>query len=116
MNSTKGYNFELLRGGERTVNKYEALIEDQDDILGGTPKSIYWGMAKKMSQDVTEDEFDKIVQRLAVMEDLLAQKYELEALDTLINFHYSQNNVKIDELKKSVYMELGGKLIYRVPE
>jgi len=98
------------------VNKYEALIEDENDILGGTPKSIYWGMSRKMSEDVAEDEFDKIVQRLAVMEDLLAQNYDFDALDNLINFHYSENEVKIEELKKSVYMELGGKLIYRVPE
>ena len=96
--------------------KYEALMEDEDDILGGSPKSIYWGMAQKISQDVIEDEFDNIVQRLAVMEDLLSEHYELEKIDKLMTYHYSQNEAKIDTLKKSVYMELGGKLIYRVPE
>jgi hypothetical protein len=98
------------------MNKYEALMEDENDILGGSQKSIYWGMTKKMSPDVLEDEFDKIVQRLAVMESLLSQNYEYEALDNLIVHHYSENEAKIEELKKSVYMELGGKLIYRVSE
>lgn len=98
------------------MSNYDALFEDEDDMLTGSPRTTYWGMNGQMSQDVLEDEFDKIVQRLAVMEDLLSQNYEIEALDDLIKCHYIENSEKIENLKKSVYMELGGKLIYRLSE
>jgi len=98
------------------MSKYDALFEDEDDMLTGSPRTTYWGMSSKMSKDVIEDEFDSIVERLAVMEDLLSQNYEIETLDSLVKEHYVKNSEKIENLKKSVYMELGGKLIYRLAE
>lgn len=96
--------------------KYDALFEDEDDILTGSPRSTYWGMTSLMPQDVLEDEFDKIVERLAVMEDLLSQNYQIETLDDIVKEHSVKNSQKIENLKKSVYMELGGKLVYRLSE
>jgi len=98
------------------MSKYDALFEDEDDILTGSPRTTYWGMSSQMSQDVLEDEFDKIVERLAVMEDLLCENYEIETLDDLVKEHSIKNMEKIENLKKSVYMELGGKLVYRLSE
>lgn len=98
------------------MSKYEALFEDENDIFNGTPKSTYWGFASKISQDFLEDEFDKVVQKIAVMENLLSEHYDIDKLDKLIEFHYDGNKTKIEELKKSVYLELGGNLISKVPE
>jgi hypothetical protein len=49
------------------MNKYDALFEDEDDIFGGTPVSKYWDINKQISEDLMKDEFDGIVERLAVM-------------------------------------------------
>jgi hypothetical protein len=98
------------------MGKFDALFEDEDDIFAGTPQSRYWDISGQLSQDLIKDEFDKLVERLAVMEDMLSQTYEYENLDNTIRNHSLQNMSKIDELKKSVYMELAGQLIYRVAE
>ena len=98
------------------MSKYNALFEDEDDIFGGSPVSKYWDISNQISEDLRKDEFDGIIQRLAVMEDMLSQTYDYEDLDTIIKNHSFANLEKIDGLKKSLYMELAGQLIYRISD
>jgi hypothetical protein len=95
------------------MGKFDALFEDEDDIFQGTPESKYWDIHGQTNKDLVKDEFDDIVTRLAVMESLLGEHYEYELLDKMIaNYSYTHLD-KLDDLKKSVYMELAGKLIFR---
>ena len=96
--------------------KFAALFEDEDDIFSGTPASRYWDINKQVSEDLMHDDFDQIVERIAVMEALLAQTHEYESLDQIIKNYVVMNPSEVEELKKSVYMELGGKLIYRISD
>ncbi|NCO00231.1 MAG: DUF2018 family protein [Epsilonproteobacteria bacterium] len=98
------------------MNKYAALFEDEDDIFGGTPVSKYWDIVGQTHTDLMRDEFDKVVERLAVMEAMLSETNNYEELDATIKNYYYANQDKIDELKKSLYMELAGQLIYRVAD
>jgi len=98
------------------MSKYDALFEDEDDIFAGTPQSRYWDIQSNLSQDLIKDEFDNLVQRVAIMEKLLGETYDYEALDKMISAYSYSNFAEVEELKKSVYMELAGKLIYRVSE
>ena len=97
-------------------NKFDALFEDEDDIFAGTPESRYWDISGQLSQDLVKDEFDGIVERLAVMEAMLSEIHDYEDLDRTIKSYALTNFEKTAELKKSVYMELAGQLIYRVAE
>jgi len=97
-------------------NKYEALFEDEEDIFAGTPESRYWDIQSNLSKDLIKDEFDGVVQRIAVMEAILAKVHEYEDLDSIIKNYAITNMSEVDELKKSVYMELAGQLIYRISE
>jgi len=97
-------------------NKFDALFEDEDDIFAGTPESKYWDISAQLSHDLVKDEFDGIVQRLAVMEAILAESHDYDDLDRTIKNYAVSNMTKVEELKKSVYMELAGQLIYRVAE
>lgn len=98
------------------MGKFDALFEDEDDIFAGTPQSRYWDISGQLSQDLIKDEFDGIVERLAIMEAMLSETHDYESLDkTITNYKY-ENLTKLEELKKSVYMELAGQLIYRVSE
>lgn len=94
--------------------KFEALLEDEDNIFGGTPKSKYWDFRKQVSQDLDEDEFDKIVEKIAIMENMLAEHYDINALDNMIKSYAVQNMSEVEEMKKSVYMELAGSLLERL--
>jgi hypothetical protein len=98
------------------MSKFDALFEDEDDIFAGTPQSRYWDISGQLSQDLVKDEFDGIIERLAVMEAMLSKTHDYEDLDKTIRSYAISNMSEIEELKKSVYMELAGQLIYRVAE
>ena len=98
------------------MNKYEALFEDEDDIFAGTPKSRYWDIAGQLSQDLLKDEFDGIVERLAVMESIISKTHDYESIDKMVKQYAMENYEEVEALKKSVYMELAGQLVYRVSD
>ena len=98
------------------MGKFDALFEDENDIFAGTPESKYWDITKQLSEDLLKDEFDGIVARLAAMEAMLAENHDYDDLDATIRNFQATNFTKMAELKKSVYMELAGQLIYRVAE
>jgi flagellar motor switch protein FliM len=98
------------------MSKYDALFEDQDDIFNGTPVSKYWDIVDQISKDLMKDEFDALVERVAAMEAMLSETHNYEDLDRTIQNYCIANMDKMDNLKKSVYMELAGKLIYRVSD
>ena len=98
------------------MGKFDALFEDETDIFAGTPESKYWDIASQLSPDLLKDEFDGIVERLAAMEAILSETHDYDNLDRTIKNYALNNFEKMAELKKSVYMELAGQLIYRVAE
>ena len=98
------------------MSKYDALFEDENDIFSGTPVSKYWDIVKQTHPDLMKDEFDRIVERLAAMEAMLSQTHDYENLDKTIKNYCFANQDKVYDLKRSLYMELAGKLIYRVAD
>ncbi|MDD2789263.1 MAG: DUF2018 family protein [Sulfurimonas sp.] len=98
------------------MGKFDALFEDEDDIFRGTPRSRYWDIHNQTSVDLRQDEFDLLVERIAAMEMMLAETYDYDTLDRAIKSYCINNMDKMDDLKKSVYMELAGQLIYRVAD
>ena len=98
------------------MSKFDALFEDEDDIFAGTPLSRYWDISGQLSEDLVKDEFDGVVERLAVMEAMLSEIHNYDDLDRTVKSYAISNMTQVEELKKSVYMELAGQLIYRVAE
>ena len=98
------------------MGKFDALFEDEDDIFAGTPVSKYWDISAQLSEDLRKDEFDVMVEKMAVMEAMLSETHDYEDLDRTVKNYALANYDKIEELKKSTYMELAGQLIYRVAE
>jgi len=94
-------------------NKYAALFEDEDDIFAGTPESKYWDIANQTQDEVVADEFDMLLERMAAMEVMLSQQHDYEDLDSVVKSFTFQNQDKVSEIKKSIYMDLAGKLVYR---
>ncbi len=98
------------------MGKFDALFADEDGMFAGTPQSKYWDISAQLTDDLVKDEFDILVERIAVMEAILAKTHDYEDLDRTVKNYALANYDQIDELKKSLYMELAGQLIYRVPE
>lgn len=98
------------------MSKYDVLFEDEEDMFGGSPKSKYWDISNQLNKDLVQAEFDDVVMRLAVMEKMLMKIHDEEMLDKIIKNYYYENMDEIEALKKSMYMELAGKLIYRLAD
>lgn len=98
------------------MSKYDVLFEDEEDMFGGSPKSKYWDISNQINKDLMQAEFDDVVMRLAVMEKMLMKIHDEEMLDKIIKNYYYENMDEIEALKKSMYMELAGKLIYRLAD
>ena len=47
--------------------------EDEDDIFMGSPKSKFFDVSREASKDIVEEEIDKIIEKLAVLEMIVSQ-------------------------------------------
>lgn len=98
------------------MSNYEALFEDENDIFGGTPQSKYWDIASQVSSDIFRHEFDRMIQKMAVMERMLMAHHDEDMLNGIIETHYLENFSDVEMHKKSLYMELAGELIYKMAD
>jgi hypothetical protein len=96
------------------MNNYEALLEDEDNIFGGTPASKYHDITNNASNEVVRDEFDKIIERFAIMEAILTKEHGYKELEQLLNRYNLKNSSAIDEYKKSLYIEFTGNIVMRL--
>lgn len=98
------------------MSRFEALFEDEDDIFNGTPQSKYWDIAKQVSEDLYQYDFDEIMTKIAVMEKMLMQQYNEDELNRIVESYALMNQEEIDNHKKSLYMEYAGRLIYKLSD
>ena len=93
---------------------YEALFEDEGNIFGGTPSSKYHDIANQANEDIVKDEFDKIVEKFAAMEQLLEKAYPDKDIDRIIEQHIFENSNDIEHHKKGLYIEFTGNIVMRL--
>lgn len=96
--------------------KYAALLEDEDDIFGGTPKSKLWDMLSTAHEDISKEIIDDIVTSYACMEHIIKQTIDEENINQHLKNYYLERADEIDEVKKSLYMEFVGNLVYKMPQ
>jgi len=98
------------------MSRFEALFEDEDNIFNGTPQSKYWDIAKQVSEDLYQYDFDEIMTKIAVMEKMLMQQYNEDELNRIVESYALMNQEEIENHKKSLYMEYAGRLIYKLSD
>jgi len=92
----------------------EWLSEDEDDIFMGSPKSKFFDVSREASVDVVEDEWDKVIEKLAVLEMMLSEgKDEDFDINQVIKQYTFDNIEKVNAVKKGLYVEFTGEIIYR---
>ena len=96
------------------MGKYEALFEDEANIFGGTPESKYHDIASQANDEIVKDEFDKIVQKFAIMEKLLEERYEHDELNRVIAAYGFENMSEVENMKKGLYIEFTGNIVMRL--
>jgi len=89
--------------------------EDEDDIFMGSPKSKFFDVTREASKDVVEDEIDKIIEKLAVLELMaLDEKGEEFNINENIQKYILENKEKVNAMKKGLYIEFTGEIICRL--
>lgn len=91
------------------------FIEDEDDIFMGSPKSKFFDVSKEASQDIVQEEWDKIIEKLAILEMIVSkdkgEDFDLEK--TIKEFKY-ENEKEVNSMKKGLYVEFTGEIISRL--
>jgi len=89
--------------------------EDEDDIFMGSPKSKFFDVTRQASKGVVEDEIDKIMEKLAVLELMaLDEKGEEFNINESIKKYILENKEKVNAMKKGLYIEFTGEIICKL--
>lgn len=98
------------------MSKYAVLLEDESDILGGSPKSKFWEMLITPHEDTSKAALDDIVTNYASMEHIIKQTIDEEVINEHLRNYYLDNQDEIEEAKKSLYLEFVGNIINKMPQ
>ena len=91
------------------------FTEDEDDIFMGSPKSKFFDVSRQASKDIVEEEIDKIVEKLAVLEMIISEgKGESFDINQYIQDYTLDNMAEVKAMKKGLYIEFTGEIICRL--
>lgn len=91
------------------------FLEDEDDIFVGSPKSKYFDISRQANEEIVEEEFDKLLEKVAVMEMLLSEgKDEDFDINNVIRQYVLENLDEVEQMKKGLYIELTGDIVCRL--
>ena len=91
------------------------FTEDDDDIFFGSPKSKFFDILEQTHRDLVEDEIDKVIEKLAILELIISQdKDEDFDINSYINEFKLDNLSEVNSAKKGLYMEVSGEIISRL--
>ena len=91
------------------------FTEDEDDIFMGSPKSKFFDVSREASKDIVEEEMDKIVEKLAVLEMMICEgKGEDFDINQYIKDYTLDNMDEVNAMKKGLYVEFTGDIISRL--
>ncbi|OCL83503.1 DUF2018 family protein [Arcobacter porcinus] len=91
------------------------FTEDEDDIFFGSPKSKFFDIVEQTHRDLVEEELDKVIEKLAVLELIISEnKDEDFDLNSFINDFKERNMNEVKSMKKGLYMEISGEIISRL--
>ncbi|RBQ28207.1 DUF2018 family protein [Aliarcobacter vitoriensis] len=91
------------------------FTEDEDDIFMGSPKSKFFDVTREASKDIVEDEIDKIIEKLAVLELMkIDEKGDEFNINEHIKKYILENEERVNGMKKGLYIEFTGEIISRL--
>jgi len=91
------------------------FLEDEDDIFTGSPKSKYFDISNQANDEIVQDEFDKLLEKVAVMELLLSEGKDVDFdINKVIKQYAFENMDEVEQMKKGLYIELTGDIVCRL--
>ena len=98
------------------MSKYKDwFTEDDDDIFFGSPKSKFFDILEQTHRDLVEDEIDKVIEKLAILELIISQdKDEDFDINSYLEEFKEKNQEDVNSMKKGLHMEFSGEIISRL--
>lgn len=80
------------------------LFEDEDDIFQGSPKSKFMDIVFNANRDLVQNELERLMTRLAVMEVMLQETHGEQEIDRVIKSIEYERPDEIDMMAKNLYI------------
>ncbi len=91
------------------------FLEDEDDIFVGSPRSKYFDISGQANEEIVQDEMDKLIEKLAVMEMMLSKDKDGEFdINNVVKQYVFENMDEVEEMKRGLYIELTGDIVCRL--
>ncbi|WP_300367700.1 DUF2018 family protein [Hydrogenimonas sp.] len=88
------------------------LFEDEEDIFtGGSPKKKFFDIVYNANRNLVENELDKLVMRLCIVETMLEEKIGEEALEHEVKQQSMLPSEEIEDCMFSKYIELTANIL-----
>jgi hypothetical protein len=94
----------------RSEQEVMALFNDEDEFMHSSPREKFYEIAFTANNDVVRNEFDKMFERLVVMETLLEEQYG-DSLENKIKEYQYNNLDEVAHSVQSIYIEKMGDIV-----
>ena len=88
---------------------FAALLEDEGDVFGGSPKSKFMDIVFNANNDVVRGELEKLVYKMAAMEVAL-EKAGVD-VDSAVKEVQFENGGEVENVAKSIFIETMGNIL-----
>ena len=88
---------------------FAALLEDEGDVFGGTPKSKFMDVVFNANNDIVRQELEKLVYKMAAMEVAL-EKAGMD-VDSAVKEVQFNDGSEVENVAKSIFIEAMGDIL-----
>lgn len=86
---------------------------NDEDFFDGSPQSKCMDIIFNANRDVSEEELDGLISRLAALELMMEEKGQSDHLDHEIMMYQQENAQACEEHKKGLYIHLMSEIVSR---
>ncbi|WP_456451725.1 DUF2018 family protein [Hydrogenimonas sp.] len=88
------------------------FFDDEDDIFtGGSPKKKFFDIVYNANRNLVENELDKLVTRLCIVEELLEKHMDDEAIEHEVKQQSMLPSKELENCTNSKYIELTANIL-----
>ncbi len=89
------------------------LFDDEDDVFQGSPRSKFMDIVYAANRDLVQNELERLMERMAVMEMLLQEQHGEEGVETVIHNAIFNRSEEVTNMTKNLYIISVGNVLTR---
>lgn len=93
------------------MSKYTALLENEHDVLSGTPQSKFWDIINNSNDELIKEQFDMMLERFVAMQSILTDMHGEKRLEQILMQYILENSSEVEFDKKSTYIDFTTQIV-----